>query len=123
MIMKDDVIKMRCCDKKRCCKRSIFDKIFSLDAYDEDYMSEYCDFSKEDIIRENVKDKLLTDESMTMEEYLTLLEITKLKFKNSFELKNGKYELIFREIPLENKVNRVIENNPIESEEKNNEER
>lgn len=114
---------MRCCDKKRCCKRSIFDKIFSLDAYDEDYMSEYCDFSKEDIIRENVKDKLLTDESMTMEEYLTLLEITKLKFKNSFELKNGKYELIFREIPLEDKVNRVIEKNHIESEEKNNEER
>ena len=125
--MKDEVIKMRCCDKK-CCKKNKISKFFNfgdlfLDAFDEDYTDEYCDLSKEDIVRENVKDKLLTDESMTFEEYLTLLEIAKSKFRNSFGLKNGKYELIFREIPLEDKLNTTIRNNIVESEVKNNDER
>ena len=121
MIMKDEVIKMRCCDKKRCCKKSIIDRLFSLDTYDEDYRDENCDLSKEDIVRENVKDKLLTDESLTIEEYLTLLEIAKSKFKSSFQLKNGKYELIFREIPLEETINLKVKKDKEESENKEDE--
>lgn len=121
MIMKDEVIKMRCCDKKRCCKSSIFDKLFSLDAYDEDYSDEYCDLTKADVVRENVKDKLLTDESMTFEEYLTLLEIVKSKFKTCFGLKNGKYELLFREIPLEGTINLKLKKDKEESENKEDE--
>ena len=118
MIMKDEEIKMRCCDKKRCCKKNIFEKLFSFDAYDEDYSDEYCDLTKEDVVKENVKDKLLTDESMTFEEYLTLLEIVKSKFKTCFGLKNGKYELLFREIPLEETINLKLKKDKEESENK-----
>ena len=74
-------------------------------------------------LKENVRDKLLTDEKYTFEEYLTLLELVTNKYKNSFNSGNGKYEIIFRERTFDErfKFNTNIEKK--ESEEKSNEER
>lgn len=78
-----------------------FIKFFGLDnTFDDEFNDDYDfneEFYKEKELKENVRDKLLTDEKYTFEEYFTLLELVSNKFKTSFNSGNGKYEIIFRE--------------------------
>lgn len=78
-----------------------FIKFFGLDnTFDDGFDDDYAfneEFYKEKELKENVRDKLLTDEKYTFEEYFTLLELVSNKFKTSFNSGNGKYEIIFRE--------------------------
>lgn len=105
-----------------------FVKFFNLDnSFDDEFEDDY-DFDYESIrtreLKESVRDKLLTDEKYTFEEYFTLLELVTNKFKSSFNSGNGKYEIIFRERTYDErfKLNRNIENKLTE-ENKRNEER
>ena len=98
------------------------DKIEPIDPdseFDEDYDFN-TQFYKEKELKETVRDKLLTDEKYTFEEYFTLLELVSNKFKNSFNSGNGKYEIIFRERTFDERFNISP---PKEREVKNNEER
>lgn len=89
------------------------------DEFDEDYDFN-TQFYKEKELKETVRDKLLTDEKYTFEEYFTLLELVSNKFKNTFNSGNGKYEIIFRERTFDERFNISP---PKEREVKNNEER
>lgn len=90
-----------------------FIKFFNLDdTFEDDFESDYEDdfdynkeYLKEKELKENVKDKLLTDEKYTFEEYFTLLELVSNKFKTSFNSGNGKYEIIFRERTFDERFN------------------
>ena len=86
-----------------------FIKFFNLDDEYEDEFEDDYDFNevfyKEKELKENVRDKLLTDEKYTFEEYFTLLELVSTKFKTSFNSGNGKYEIIFRERTFDERFN------------------
>lgn len=90
-----------------------FIRFFNLDdAFEDDFESDYEDdfdynkeYLKEKELKENVRDKLLTDEKYTFEEYFTLLELVSTKFKTSFNSGNGKYEIIFRERTFDERFN------------------
>ena len=101
-----------------------FIKFFNLGESFDDFEDDYDDFNeefyKEKQLKEKVKDKLLTDEKYTFEEYFTLLELISNKFKNSFNSGNGKYEIIFRERTFDERFNIPP---PKEREVKNNDER
>lgn len=101
-----------------------FIKFFNLDdTFNDDLEDDYdfnTEFYKENKLKENVRDKLLTDEKYTFEEYFTLLELVTNKFKTSFNSGNGKYEIIFRERTYEERFNISPTK---ESEVRNNEER
>lgn len=90
-------------------------KFFNLDnSFDDEFEDDYdfnTEFYKEKELKENVRDKLLTDEKYTFEEYFTLLELVSNKFKTSFNSGNGKYEIIFRERTFDErfKLNKDIE--------------
>ena len=92
-----------------------FIKFFNLDnSFDDEFEDDYdfnTEFYKEKELKENVRDKLLTDEKYTFEEYFTLLELVSNKFKTSFNSGNGKYEIIFRERTFDErfKLNKDIE--------------
>ena len=101
-----------------------FIKFFNLDnSFDDEFDEDYdfnTQFYKEKELKETVRDKLLTDEKYTFEEYFTLLELVSNKFRNSFNSGNGKYEIIFRERTFDERFNIP----PIkEREVKNNDER
>ena len=100
-----------------------FIKFFNLDTFDDELDDDYDfndEFYKENKLKENVRDKLLTDEKYTFEEYFTLLELVTKKYKTSFNSGNGKYEIIFRERTFDERFNISL---PKEKEVKNNEER
>ena len=59
--------------------------------------------------KKSVQEKLFTDKKLTFEEYTTLLEIVTEKFRDSFNCNNGKFDIIFRERTLEEKVNKNLE--------------
>ena len=86
-----------------------FIKFFNLDDEYEDEFEDDYDFNevfyKEKELKENVRDKLLTDDKYTFEEYFTLLELVSTKFKTSFNSGNGKYEIIFRERTFDERFN------------------
>ena len=86
-----------------------FIKFFELDkSFDDDCDDDFDfndEFYKEKELKENVRDKLLTDEKYTFEEYFTLLELVSNKFKTSFNSGNGKYEIIFRERTFDERFN------------------
>lgn len=101
-----------------------FIKFFNLDnSFDDEFDEDYdfdTQFYKEKELKETVRDKLLTDEKYTFEEYFTLLELVSNKFKNSFNSGNGKYEIIFRERTFDERFNIP---SPKEREVKDNDER
>ena len=67
-------------------------------------------------VKKNVQEKLFTDKKLTFEEYTTLLEIVTEKFRDSFNCNNGKFDIIFRERTLEEKVNKILEKQTDEKE-------
>ena len=135
--MKDEVTYMSNKDKSSLI-RKLF-KEFSLD--NDEYEDEFDDvdfdynnswFRKQfqetaykNEVKRSVLEKLFTDKKLTFEEYTTLLEIVTEKFRDSFNCNNGKFDIIFRERTLEEKVNKVLEkqtDKEIESEDKDYEE-
>ena len=72
-----------------------------IDDFDDDYEYE----SKDKKLNESIRDKLLTDEKYTFEEYLQLLELVTEKYRTSFNTGNGKYEIIFRERTYDERFN------------------
>lgn len=100
--------------------RKLF-KEFSLD--NDEYEDEFDDFdfnnswfhkqfqetAYKNGVKKSVQEKLFTDKKLTFEEYTTLLEIVTEKFRDSFNCNNGKFDIIFRERTLEEKVNKVLE--------------
>ena len=103
-----------------------FIRFFNLDdAFCDDFERDYEDnfdyneeYLKEKELKENVKDKLLTDEKYTFEEYFTLLELVSNKFKTSFNSGNGKYEIIFRERTFDERFKLNINNEDKQTDEK-----
>ena len=59
--------------------------------------------------KKSVQEKLFTDKKLTFEEYTTLLEIVTEKFRDSFNCNNGKFDIIFWERTLEEKLNKNLE--------------
>lgn len=90
------------------------------DPFLDDFEDEYDYDRQEQKMKENVKDKLLTDEKYTFEEYLKLLELVTNKYRTSFNTGNGKYEIVFREITVDErfKLNRNIESKQTEEKER-----
>ena len=116
--------------------RKLF-KEFSLDnddyedEFDEDYFEnswfhkQFQETAYKKKKKKSVQEKLFTDKKLTFEEYTTLLEIVTEKFRDSFNCNNGKFDIIFRERNLEEKVNKILEKQTekqIESEDKDYEE-
>ena len=116
--------------------RKLF-KEFSLDnddyedEFEEDYFEnlwfhkQFQETAYKNGVKKSVQEKLFTDKKLTFEEYTTLLEIVTEKFRDSFNCNNGKFDIIFRERTLEEKVNKILENQSdkqIESEDKDYEE-
>lgn len=97
-------------------------KFFNLDDEFEDDYEFNEEFYKEKELKENVRNKLLTDEKYTFEEYFILLELVTNKFKTSFNSGNGKYEIIFRERTFDErfKLNSELKTNQAEDNEKKN---
>ena len=107
--------------------RNLF-KEFKLD--DDDFEDEYEDYTYENSwfhkqfqetaykngVKKSVQEKLFTDKKLTFEEYTTLLEIVTEKFRDSFSCNNGKFDIIFRERILEEKVNKILEKQTDEKE-------
>ena len=117
--------------------RKLF-KEFSLDnddyedEFEEDYFEnswfhkQFQETAYKNGVKKSVQEKLFTDKKLTFEEYTTLLEIVTEKFRDSFNCNNGKFDIIFRERILEEKVNKVLEkqtDKEIESEDKDYEEK
>ena len=100
--------------------RKLF-KEFSLDnddyedEFDEDYFEnswfhkQFQETAYKNGVKKSVQEKLFTDKKLTFEEYTTLLEIVTEKFRDSFNCNNGKFDIIFRERTLEEKVNNNLE--------------
>ena len=116
--------------------RKLF-KEFSLDnddyedEFDEDYFEnswfhkQFQETAYKNGVKKSVQEKLFTDKKLTFEEYTILLEIVTEKFRDSFNCNNGKFDIIFRERNLEEKVNKILEkqtDKQIESEDKDYEE-
>lgn len=116
--------------------RKLF-KEFSLDnddyedEFDEDYFEnswfhkQFQETAYKNGVKKSVQEKLFTDKKLTFEEYTILLEIVTEKFRDSFNCNNGKFDNIFRERNLEEKVNKILEkqtDKQIESEDKDYEE-
>ena len=130
--MKDEVIYMSNKDKSNFI-RKLF-KEFSLDdEYEDEFDDVDFDFNNswfhkqfqetayKNGVKKSVQEKLFTSKKLTFEEYTTLLEIVTEKFRDSFNCNNGKFDIIFRERTLEEKVNKVLEkqtDKEIESEDK-----
>ena len=70
---------------------------------------QYQEIAYKNGIKKSVQEKLFTDKKLTFEEYTTLLEIVTEKFRDSFNCNNGKFDIIFRERTLEEKVNKNLE--------------
>lgn len=117
--------------------RKLF-KEFSLDnddyedEFEEDYFEnswfhkQFQETAYKNGVKKSVQEKLFTDKKLTFEEYTTLLEIVTEKFRDSFNCNNGKFDIIFRERILEEKVNKVLEkqtDKEVESEDKEYEEK
>lgn len=83
---------------------------FNCDYKDSWFHRQYQETAYKNGIKRSVQEKLFTDKKLTFEEYTTLLEIVTEKFRDSFNCNNGKFDIIFRERTLEEKVNKIIEN-------------
>ena len=83
---------------------------FDCDYKDSWFHRQYQETAYKNGIKRSVQEKLFTDKKLTFEEYTTLLEIVTEKFRDSFNCNNGKFDIIFRERTLEEKVNKIIEN-------------
>lgn len=85
------------------------------------FQRQYQETAYKNGVKKSVQEKLFTDKKLTFEEYTTLLEIVTEKFRDSFNCNNGRFDIIFREKTLEEKVNKVLEkqtDNESESEDK-----
>lgn len=114
MIMKD---RDKCNYFGKICKFFCPDDPFA-DDFDDDY--DWLE-NKERRLKESVRDKLLSDEKMTFEEYTKLLEIVTDKFRECFNTRNTRYDIIFRERTLADRLNITTESKKTESEDKENE--
>ena len=101
------------------------DDDFCCDYKDSWFHRQYQETAYKNGVKKSVQEKLFTDKKLTFEEYTTLLEIVTEKFRDSFNCNNGKFDIIFRERTLEEKVNKILEkqtDKEIESEDKDYEE-
>ena len=87
-----------------------FEDDFDCDYKDSWFHRQYQETAYKNGIKRSVQEKLFTDKKLTFEEYTNLLEIVTEKFRDSFNCNNGKFDIIFRERTLEEKVNKIIEN-------------
>ena len=113
-------------------KNGLFYNLFNYDSdyedeFEDDFNSDYKDswFHRQfqetaykNGIKRSVQEKLFTDKKLTFEEYTTLLEIITEKFRDSFNCDNGRFDIIFRERSLEERVNTKVEKEKNESEDK-----
>ena len=116
---------------RKLFKEFSFDNDDDEDEFEEDYFEnswfhkQFQETAYKNGVKKSVQEKLFTDKKLTFEEYTTLLEIVTEKFRDSFNCNNGKFDIIFRERNLEEKVNKILEkqtDKEIESEDKDYEE-
>ena len=101
------------------------DEVDDVDFDSSWFHRQYQETAYKNGVKKSVQEKLFTDKKLTFEEYTTLLEIVTEKFRDSFNCNNGKFDIIFRERTLEEKVNKILEkqtDEEIESEDKDYEE-
>ena len=85
------------------------DELDNVDFDNSWFHRQYKEIAYKNGVKKSVQEKLFTDKKLTFEEYTTLLEIVTEKLRDSFNCNNGKFDIIFRERTLEEKVNKNLE--------------